>query len=54
MEKRGSVITRTFEQRGKKIIVQTDSIEYMEEQERRYNEDTSKEEDASQHSSSNR
>jgi len=36
MHKRNNVITRTFEQGGKKIIVQTDSVEYMEEQAKIY------------------
>jgi len=47
MGKRNRVITRTFEQRGKKIIISTDSVEYLEEQEGRYSEDTNEEEDAS-------
>lgn len=36
MERRNSVVTRTFEQGGKKIIVSTDSVEYMEEQAKIY------------------
>lgn len=36
MERRNTVITRTFEQGSKKIIVSTDSVEYMEEQAKIY------------------
>jgi len=39
MGERSRVITRTFEQRGKKIIVSTDSVEYMEEQAKLYSEE---------------
>ena len=46
MGRRSKIIKRTFTQGGKTIIVQTDSVEYMEEQEGRYNEDNSEEEDA--------
>jgi hypothetical protein len=40
MERRNSIIKRTFEQGGKEIIVSTDSVEYMEEQEGRYETDS--------------
>jgi hypothetical protein len=36
MAKRSEVITRTFKQRGKTIIVSTDSVAYMEEQAKIY------------------
>ncbi len=49
MARRSTVVTRTFKQRGKTIIVSTDSVEYMEEQEELYGSD-SKEKDASKHS----
>jgi hypothetical protein len=47
MAKRGKVITKTFEYKGKTVIIQTDSVEYMESEGRKYSEDNSKEEDAS-------
>ncbi len=36
MGRRSSIIERTFTERGKKIIVSTDSVEYMEEQAKIY------------------
>ncbi len=48
MARRSTVVTRTFTERGKKIIVSTDSVEYMEEQEELYGD--SEEKDASKHS----
>ncbi len=39
---RSTIITRTFKQRGKTIIVQTDSVEYMEEQAKIYTKEEKK------------
>ncbi len=36
METRSDVVTRTFTEGSKKIIVSTDSVEYMEEQAKIY------------------
>lgn len=48
MAKRSKVITKTFEYKGKTVIIQTDSIEYMESEGRKYGEGIGKEEDTSQ------
>jgi hypothetical protein len=46
MAKTSRIITKQISYKGKTIIIQTDSLEYLEGEVKKYNEDTSKKKDA--------